>query len=92
MNSISERFISELCQDCQHKQPQGELSVGRHNSIPDEEFDQEQLEKGIEVEKEHTDDLELAEAIAKDHLSELPDYYSRLDEMEEEGKKEHSSE
>lgn len=52
-----------------------------------------ELEKGIEVEKEHKDtiqkiyDHELTpeqalEEIAKDHLDEMPDYYSKLSEME----------
>lgn len=45
-----------------------------------------QLAKGIEVEREHTTDLELATEIALDHLVELPDYYDRLDDMESQGK------
>lgn len=45
----------------------------------------EQLKKGIEVEMEHTDDPEEAKKIAMDHLSEDPQYYSKLDEVEEEG-------
>lgn len=50
----------------------------------DSEFDANELSKGIEVEKEHTDDLELAKGIAKAHLSEIKDYYSRLARMETE--------
>lgn len=49
---------------------------------PDSEFDAEQIKKGIEVEKEHTDDLGEAKAIAKDHLVENGKYYDYLDEME----------
>lgn len=45
---------------------------------PNEEVDAEQLNIGIEVEKEHTDDEELAEEIARDHLAEDPHYYSKL--------------
>jgi hypothetical protein len=56
--------------------------------VPDEEFDPEELEMGIEVETEHTDDLDEAKQIAKDHLAELPDYYTRLKKMEEEGEEE----
>lgn len=41
-----------------------------------------QLAKGIKVEFEHTDDVQKATEIAKDHLVELPDYYDRLEEME----------
>jgi hypothetical protein len=42
----------------------------------------DELAQGIEVEKEHTDNLDIAEKIARDHLAERPDYYSRLKEME----------
>lgn len=41
-----------------------------------------QLRKGIEVEKEHTQDERLAREIALDHLWELPDYYDKLSKME----------
>ena len=37
-----------------------------------------ELEIGIEVEKEHTDSLEKAREIAMDHLSENPNYYTKL--------------
>lgn len=60
----------------------------KHEDVPDEQFDQEQLRMGIEVEKEHTDDPEEAKEIAKDHLVELPDYYTRLKKMEAEAEKE----
>lgn len=73
---------------------------GYGSGMPDEMFDQEQLAKGIEVEKEHvikfTDkgnikkfkqsDLEKAKEISKDHLSEIPDYYDRLEKLEEQAK------
>lgn len=41
-----------------------------------------QLEKGKEVEKEHTDDPRVAKHIAMDHVSERPDYYDRLKKIE----------
>lgn len=56
--------------------------VGRHRKVPDSEFDKQQLEMGIKVELEHTDCKELAKEIAKDHLKEMPDYYTRLKKME----------
>ncbi|GEM_PF-2359466 len=62
--------------------------VGKHKDVPDDKFDPKQLAMGIEVEKEHTDNPAIAKEIAKDHLAELPDYYTRLKKMEEEGKKE----
>jgi len=45
---------------------------------PTEEVDEEQLQIGIEVEKKHTDDEDLAEEIARDHLAEDPLYYTKL--------------
>ena len=64
-------------------------AVGKHVNIPDEEFDPTQLAMGIEVEYEHTDDPDLAKEIAKDHLAECKDYYTRLKEMENECGHEH---
>ena len=37
---------------------------------------------GVKVEKEHTKSLRQANEIARDHLSERPDYYEKLDKME----------
>ena len=59
------------------------IPVGKHNHIPDEKFNQEQLRKGIQIEFEHTEDPEIAKAIAKDHLSEFEKYYIDLEKMEE---------
>jgi hypothetical protein len=42
-----------------------------------------QLEKGIQAEYEHTSNFKTAKEIALDHLNELPDYYDRLEKMEE---------
>ena len=47
-----------------------------------------QIEKGIKVEKEHTDSEAEARTIAMDHLVEIPDYYDRLLAMEKEATKE----
>ena len=58
------------------------------------EFNYDDLAKGIEVEMEHGshdpetdvigDDLHLSAKIAWAHLKELPDYYDRLEKMEQE--------
>ena len=49
-------------------------------------YDSEELKKGIEVEKEHKDtvgnDPKVWEEIAKDHLDEIPDYYTRIKKIE----------
>lgn len=62
------------------------LKGGRADGKPDEEFDPEQLKAGIKVEREHTSDPQQAKEVAKDHLSESPDYYKRLAVMEAEAK------
>lgn len=63
------------------------MFVGKHNDVPDNQFDPKELAMGIKVEKEHTDSPEIAKYIAKDHLSEIPDYYTRLKVMEDSAKK-----
>jgi len=55
---------------------------GRSDKKPDSAFDSKQIQKGIKVEQEHTKNKQLAKEIAKDHLSEFPDYYDRLEKME----------
>lgn len=47
----------------------------------------QQLELGIKVESEHSDDKEKQREIAMDHLAEIPDYYDRLKKMEDQGDK-----
>ena len=49
-----------------------------------------QLQKGIKVEMEHTYDKEKATEIATDHISEFPDYYNRLEKMENKAYKENN--
>ena len=62
-------------------------------------FDVEQFRMGLDVELEHgkidpetnvtNDDPIMTGKIALAHLNEFPDYYTRLDKMEEEAKKFH---
>ena len=49
----------------------------------------QQLQMGIPIEHEHTQNKELATYIALQHLDEIPDYYTRLKKMESSAKKEH---
>ncbi len=62
------------------------MMPGKHKDVPDDKFDPKELAMGIDVEKEHTDNPAIAKEIAKDHLAEIPDYYTRLKKMEDEGK------
>jgi hypothetical protein len=52
--------------------------IGKHNNIPDWDFNQRELALGIRIEMEHTDDRAVAKKIVKDHLVEFANYYSRL--------------
>lgn len=45
---------------------------------------QDQFKMGEKVEMEHTDDKKKAGEVARDHLTEDPDYYTKLAEMEKE--------
>jgi hypothetical protein len=56
--------------------------IGRHWRTPQSRFHPAELAKGVKMELEHTSDHRIALEIAKDHLSELPDYYTRLERME----------
>lgn len=56
-------------------------SIARKHRVPVEQI-QQQLDKGIQVELEHTSDPVVAHEIALDHLGEYPDYYDRLDQIE----------
>jgi hypothetical protein len=65
----------------------------KHQQIADEhgvsvEEIEAELEKGMEVEMEHTTDEDMAHEIAMDHLLEDPKYYTNLSKIEEKkGKK-----
>lgn len=52
-----------------------DLQIRGADPRPDSNYDAEALAAGIRVEKEHTNDVEVAKVIAKDHLDERKDYY-----------------
>ena len=72
-------------------------AIGEQLGIKWDKYDVEQFRMGMDVELEHgtvdsntnvTDDDPLVTGkIALAHLNELPDYYTRLAELEEEGEK-----
>lgn len=60
------------------------LFGGKADDKTDKDFDKKQLAMGEEVEQEHAKgDRTLAREIARDHLQEIPDYYTRLKRMED---------
>ena len=75
-------IIEEILDTIMEEGDEEELKGGLGDNKKDEEFDEKQLEKGEEVEKEHTDDEDIANEIAKDHLTEKKDYYDKLEDME----------
>ena len=60
------------------------LVGGAGDNRPDSDFDPEALADGTRHEMEHTDDAAAAKEIAKDHLSEDPQYYVKLRQLKAE--------
>jgi AraC-like DNA-binding protein len=63
----------------------------KKNNFNKRDINSQELRMGIDVEYEHTiksspSATRIATKIALDHLAELPDYYTRLKEMEKTGK------
>lgn len=56
--------------------------IAKKHGLPVEDIE-DQLDMGIDVEAEHTNNPEIAYEIAMDHEAEIPDYYDRLKKMEE---------
>ena len=50
----------------------------KYGKLPDNRFNKTQLRMGIKTEHEHTNCSKLAKQIAKAHLVEHKDYYTRL--------------
>jgi len=62
--------------------------LAKHHNT-DVETIQKQLDMGIKVEYEHTNDKEIATQIAKDHIFELVSYYDKLAKMEKDAGVQH---
>ena len=54
------------------------LTGGKGDDLSREDVDSGQLEIGVATEMEHTNDKEVAEEIALDHLAEDDKYYDKL--------------
>lgn len=73
-------------------------TIGKKLNIDWSKFDIDQFRKGMDIELEHglidkqtnvtDDDPLMTGKIALAHLNEFPDYYDRLEEMEESAEKE----
>lgn len=62
------------------------LKKGRavEKGFTEKDADPKELEMGIKIEMEHTDNKDISKRIALDHLAEIKDYYTRLIKMEKE--------
>lgn len=58
------------------------LEGGIGDDAEPSQFNPEQVAIGVRTEMEHTKDPKIALEITLDHLTEIPDYYTRLDTME----------
>lgn len=65
--------------------PNDRLPGGLSDKGPPKNVDPAQVEKGVKVEMEHTDDPAVAREIAYDHLTEDPRYYDKLETIEKHG-------
>lgn len=73
--------ILEEC-GCDIKKVHSVESIAKKHKV-DSKVVREQLQKGIKIEHEHTNDEALARTIALQHLAEKPDYYTKLQKVEE---------
>lgn len=89
-NKIIKKTVAKLLRKIKDQIPGG---VGDKET--GEGFDEKQLEKGVEIEMEHTNDPQISLEIALDHLAENPLYYisnkgeDRLRVLEEEASKDY---
>ena len=59
------------------------LRGGLDDNKTPSDFNKEDVERGRIVEREHSDDPDIAREISMDHLEEHPDYYVGLKHMED---------
>lgn len=64
------------------KEWKDKINGGKADESVPQEFNQSELSVGIKIEAEHSSDERMAKEIAMDHLKEIPDYYSKLVDME----------
>jgi hypothetical protein len=66
------------------KEFKDQLKGGKADGKDITKYDLKQVLMGIKIEQEHTTNKMIALEITMDHLEKIPDYYTRLQEMEEE--------
>jgi hypothetical protein len=66
------------------KEFKDQLKGGKADGKDITKYDLKQVLMGMKIEQEHTTNKMIALEITMDHLEKIPDYYTRLQEMEEE--------
>ena len=85
--NIALKTAYDLVQFCKTAATKDIIPGGKSSGKSKRKYDPKQVAMGAKVEREHTPSRAAAREIARDHLEEFPDYYSRLAKMEEQAKK-----
>ena len=75
------------CKYRYRKKRKNKIKGGIGDNLTEEEVSDQELEWGIEIEKEHSPDKEIQKDISFDHLEEDDEYYTHLREMEKKHEK-----
>jgi hypothetical protein len=67
--------------------PTNILIGGKGDDLSEEDVDQDEFKKGLEVEMEHTRNKKIAKEITLDHLAEDKNYYTKLEAIHKENPK-----
>jgi tRNA nucleotidyltransferase (CCA-adding enzyme) len=70
--------VAQVLRDVKGNLKEDKLPGGKGDKKSKDDFDPEQVSMGLKVELEHTDSKEVALEIVLDHLTEDPNYYSKL--------------
>lgn len=84
--SLVNKILSEMLEDkpgCKTKKAKSLEDIAKKHKVSVDSLEK-QLEKGMDIEMEHTTSKKKARIIALHHLEEIPDYYDRLIKMERE--------
>lgn len=79
MNALAQQIQAEFYRRLHYRRDRIPGGLGDKAKVQD--FDREQVAKGIRVEMEHTSDPRVALEITLDHLSESPTYYDELGKL-----------
>lgn len=67
-----------VTEDCGCEDPKNKVVGGLGDKLTASDVDADELAMGLTIEREHTEDPEIAMEIALDHLAEDPQYYSKM--------------